>query len=565
MDASPRDVQRILGPRPKTQAISEYPCFSPAPKDLPPELLLEIAQNIDDTEDLQRLRLVSRAFSNAATTALQDRFTNIYILPLQSSMARFTRLTKNPLIGPKIRHVNVMYGPPVAASDVPRACLDLALPYGMQLQSVKDIISEYNERYTDSRPADDDSMSKTVVSSGDFERVLGEGLHRLSELRCVFMCREALNSFGDTSSLLNLPKFLQLGVSGKSGGDKFGAIQHLTVAHYVKNEILRHLYLSSLSRVSPIEVLGALSQWPVASGERGRTLCLAVQGLSSLDEPTLATRLSQKPRLLNDSMANLTSIDLVIASPRPPQHLAARLDSSGEEHHDLGQGPRWSTLIQAAVNLKLLRLNDISEWSAGFDNLLQLIFETATWPMLTEIYIERDYNIGLLPAAPRLFKHSLGWYLFLQRDLDRFLLRHKNTPENLALRNIIGVDECVPPPQIGMQWPQPGFPSDPKPSFSLFERSLKLWRRELKKLKWADVNVLVEFSHEEESGVESWIEDSEAQALASATGATCDVEIVVVEEDSLGSMEDSSWATFNWSDWLLDREDEAAKICIKAA
>jgi hypothetical protein len=382
------------------------------------------------------------------------------------------------------------------------------------------------------------------------------------------MCRDALSalcSIGGTIPLLNLPEFLQVDVSGKRGGNKLDAIQHLTVAHYVKHEILQDLYGSCLGRVSPIEVLGALSQWPCESGERKPILWLCVPGLGSLDETTWATKLAQEPRLLNDSMVNLTCIDLLISCPRPPQTLVARLDASGEEHRELSQGSRWLTLVQAAVNLKCLQLRDRSEWSAGFDNLLQLIFETATWPMLTEIYIERDYNIGLLPAAPRLFNHSLGWYLFLQRDLDRFLLRHKNTLENLALRNIIGVDERVPPPQIGMQWLQPGFPSDPKPSFSLFERSLKLWRRELKKLKWADVNVLVEFSHGQESGVESWIEDSEAQALASATGATCDVEIVVVEEDSLGSMEDSSWATFNWSDWLLDREDEAANICIKAA
>lgn len=282
MDASPRDVQQPPNPRPRTEAIAGYPHFSPAPRDLPPELLLEIAQNIEDAEDLQRLRLVSRAYSHAATTALQDRFTDVYILPLRSSMARFTKLTKNSLIGPKILQVNVIYGLPVAAYEVPPACMDIALRYGMQLQCAKDIVSEFNERYTDS--ADDDSMSRTVIGSGDFERVLGEGLRRLPELRCVFIYSDVLRGIAGTSPLLNVPKFLQLDISGKRGGDKFDAIQHLTVAHYVKHEILRYLYRNSVAHVSPIDILGALSRWPVASVRRDRALWLSVLALSSLDE-----------------------------------------------------------------------------------------------------------------------------------------------------------------------------------------------------------------------------------------------------------------------------------------
>jgi hypothetical protein len=174
MAEPPHDIRLPLRPRTVTEAIAEHSTHSSAPRIFRAELLVLVARYTENTKDLQRLRLVSRAFSHAATTALQDRFTRIYILPLQSSMARFTKLTKHPLIGPKIRQVNVVYGPPVRVFDIPSACLNIALHYGMKLQSVKDIVLEYNERYTDSRPTDNDSTARTVVDSGDFERVLGE-------------------------------------------------------------------------------------------------------------------------------------------------------------------------------------------------------------------------------------------------------------------------------------------------------------------------------------------------------------------------------------------------------
>lgn len=136
MDTSAHDVQLPHRPRTRTTTVAGHTLIFPA------ELLLLVARYIEKTVDLQHLRLVSRAFSHAATTALQDRFTRIYILPLQSSMARFTELTNNPLIGPKIRYVNVVYGPPLAAFIIPRVCLDVALHYGMRLQDVKDILSK---------------------------------------------------------------------------------------------------------------------------------------------------------------------------------------------------------------------------------------------------------------------------------------------------------------------------------------------------------------------------------------------------------------------------------------
>ena len=555
MNKSPHDVQLPLRSRTRTQVVTEHSSTSSASDNFPAEILLLIARYTEDTEDLQHLRLVSRAFSHAATTALQDRFTRIYILPLQSSMARFTRLTKNPLIGPKLRHVSVIYGPPLAAFDIPRACFDVALHYGLRLQDVlqdvRDIMSEYNERYTDSRPADADSTSRTVVESGELERVLSEGLRRLPELNRVFMCRNALCSTRGTSLSLNLPEFLQLDTRSQSGGNKFDAIQHLTVADYVKTEILHYLYMNTIGQASPMDILGALSRWPVAPGGKCCILSMFVQGLSSLDEVSWNTKLDQEPLFLHNSMANLTRIELSIDCPRPPQQLAARLDTSGVQHHEVSQSRRWLALLQAASNLRVLRLSDTSEWSAGFDNLLHLIFEAATWPKLTELSIRHEQNIGLLPFAPQLFGHSLGWYLFLQSDLDRFLVRHKNTLEKLELRNIMGLTERIPPASISLQWFEPAFP-DPKPSISAFERSLRLWKRELKGLTEVEIIVAVEFYGGREAAVDEWIEGSEVQALSSSMGFS--VELAVLDESLMDDWMVPSGVEFDWGEWLLGRE-----------
>ncbi|KAM0689099.1 hypothetical protein Q7P36_011176 [Cladosporium allicinum] len=324
MAASPHDTQLPLRPQIKEGGTIEIFGSSSTPSIFPAELLLSIARYTEDTEDLQTF-------------------------------------------------------------DFPRARLGIDMHYGMKLQNLKDIMSDYNERFTDSRPTDNDSTFRTVVDSGEFERVLGEGLQRLPELRSLFICSDALCSPG-----------------GKRGGDKFDAIQHLTVADYVKHKILHYLYRSSIGRASPLEIMGALSQWPVSPEGKDR------------------------------------------APSSSPQKLVARLDTSGEVHHELSQGRRGLILLQFASNLKSLRLRDVSDWSAGFDNLLHLIFKTATWPILTEISIHRDRNVGLLPFAPRLIDYSLGWYLFLQRDLDRFLIRQKSTLGKLiAAKQIRSYRACT--------------------------------------------------------------------------------------------------------------------------
>ena len=335
-------------------------------------------------------------------------------------------------------------------------------------------MTEYNETYTDSWPADDDSTSRSVVDSGEFQQVLGEGLRRLPELSCVFVCSNALDSIEGSSPLFNLPAFLQSDVRSKRGSDKYDAIQHLTVADFVKREILHDLYRIFYEHASPIEIMGALSQWPVAPGKKDRSLSMFVHGLRSLDEIAWAETLAREPRWIRNNIANLTCIQVSIDSQRPQQSLAIQLDISGEEHDELTQDRRWFALLQAAVSLRSLILRDDSQWSAGFDNLLHLIFETATWPRLAELSIRRDRNVGLLPFPHRLLPHSLGWYLFLQRDLDRFLVRHKKTLQKLVLRNIIGLTERLPPAPISWQWLKPGFPQDPKPSLSAFRQGLEL-------------------------------------------------------------------------------------------
>jgi hypothetical protein len=109
------------------------------------------------------------------------------------------------------------------------------------------------------------------------------------------MCRDALSSIRGTSLLLNLPEFLRLDTRDKRGGDKFDAIQHLTVADYVKTEILHYFYRSSIGRASPIEILGALSRWPVAPGDKYHIISIFVQGLSSLDEVSLDYKTRPRP------------------------------------------------------------------------------------------------------------------------------------------------------------------------------------------------------------------------------------------------------------------------------
>jgi hypothetical protein len=79
----------------------------------PAESLVRTAAALGRTGDLQNLRLVNRAFSKAATTVLQLRFVRLHLMPTRTSMDRFTSLTMNNLIAPKILQLVVIYSPPL--------------------------------------------------------------------------------------------------------------------------------------------------------------------------------------------------------------------------------------------------------------------------------------------------------------------------------------------------------------------------------------------------------------------------------------------------------------------
>lgn len=117
---------------------------TPLPQLPPPELLLKIAAFVDVAVDLQNLRLVNRAFSKATTTVLQHGPSRIYLLPTRPSMDRFTKLTQNNLIAPKITQIAVLYRPPYA-SRIRSACQAIAEHYGIPQHTLNDIVSEYND------------------------------------------------------------------------------------------------------------------------------------------------------------------------------------------------------------------------------------------------------------------------------------------------------------------------------------------------------------------------------------------------------------------------------------
>lgn len=125
-------------------------------------------------------------------------------------------------------------------------------------------------------------------------------------------------------------------------------------------------------------------------------------------------------------------------------------------------------------------------------------------------------NIKLLPLAIHNFGYSLSWYLFEQRDLDSFLLRHKQSLKRLELYNIVGLDQRMPAPPLSLQYIGPGFPEDPTPSLRAIDNSLKLWQHELDKLADFDVAISINFYEIREIPVtlDTWLRDSEIRTLA---------------------------------------------------
>jgi hypothetical protein len=488
---------------------------------LPPELLLKIATFVDVAVDLQNLRLVDRAFSKAATTVLQDGFDKIYLLPTRPSMARFTKLTRNTLIAPKITQLVVLYRPPYVSPKVPPACRAIAGRYAMPRQRAKEIVSEHNDMCVDTSYATDAEaplQEINVVESGELERVLGEGVQRLTSLSSVFL-RSDLDTPVESTHCLNMPKFLRHCLIDDAG-DKFDLIQNLTVAEYARYEILRCLHTIGLGYGSPTFALGALQHWlPGVRGEL-RDLKFLVSNMGSPCESHWLKGLHNRTSLIANGLLNITRISLIFDGRQPSPTLAAEFDNSAEEFADLALGPHWCALLQAAVNLETLHLTDVSSWSAGFDNLLHHIFQGCTWPKLAELSIIRDSNIKLLPLALHNFSYSQGWYLFQQKDLDSFILRHKQFLKRLELYNIVGLDQRIPAPHLSLQYIAGGYSEDPTPSLQALGNSLKLWQHEQDKLAEFRVAVGLDFYEiaDIQTTLDAWLRDSEIQALAETLG-----------------------------------------------
>jgi hypothetical protein len=232
--------------------------------------------------------------------------------------------------------------------------------------------------------------------------------------------------------------------------------------------------------------------------------------------------LHNRTSLIANGLLNITRISLIFDGHQPSPTLAAEFDNSAEEFADLALGPHWCALLQAAVNLETLHLTDVSSWSAGFDNLLHHIFQGRTWPKLAELSIIRDSNIKLLPLALHNFSYSQGWYLFQQKDLDSFILRHKQSLKRLELYNIAGLDQKIPAPPLSLQYIAGGYPVDPTPSLQALGNSLKVWQHELDEL--ADLHVAIGLNFYEiadiQTTLDAWLRHSEIQALAETLGAS---------------------------------------------
>jgi hypothetical protein len=130
----------------------------------------------------------------------------------------------------------------------------------MSEQNVKDIVSEFNDTCTYSEFATDAELSPNeanVVESGEFERVLGDGMSRLPAL-CSVSLRSDINERTsiETWPSLNLPEFLRCGLTIVDR--RFDIIKDLSVAEYARYEILRSTYLSSTGFGSPTNILGTL-------------------------------------------------------------------------------------------------------------------------------------------------------------------------------------------------------------------------------------------------------------------------------------------------------------------
>lgn len=221
------------------------------PQLLPPELLLRATSLLDQTEDLQNVRLVNRAFSRAATTVLQERFFRLHVVPTRTSVSRFLRLTSNALIASNITELVILYRPPFASSAVPPAMVAASKDYDLPSWPMcKEILSEFNDNCFNPVIIPDTGAiprETNVVGIGAYERILEEGIQKLSALRSVIM-RSGMSLPVDISSSLNLPEYLRY-VDANTG--VFDAKRYPSIADITRYIILRCLYMSSLGRGDP--------------------------------------------------------------------------------------------------------------------------------------------------------------------------------------------------------------------------------------------------------------------------------------------------------------------------
>lgn len=514
-------------------------------EDLPAELLLKAISFLDQAEDLQNVRLVNKAFSKVGTIELQDRFVRLHVSPTKTSVARFTKLTVNTLIAPKITQLVVLYSSPYATPAPSSACVSASKNYDLSWPMCKEIISEYNDNCfspTLVTDADGDAPGQemSVVKSGEFERILGEGIQKLSALRFVIM-RSDMSGPVKISCSLNLPEHLQY-VNTRTG--TFDATRYPTKADLTRFVMYRSLYQSRLGKGSLEKILGALNEWSsdLDGQHRSLTFLVSAAGCPNAQFPFGVS--TSRSQVLHDSLANITRISLLVQGQRLSLPRAKSLDRMGQRHSGLSIGPYWFTLLQAAKNLKSLQIKDISSDPVGFDNLLHNVFQNGVWPSLTGLSLVRTSNIKLLPVKLFNCDYSIGWHLFLQEDLDKFLLRHRTSLERLKLRNIVGLERPATPPAYALQFIGDQFPDDPTPSLSALRNSLELWQRTLSRLSEIDVLVRAKVYHSHDTGTpfDEWLRRSDIQALATA------LDVEAERTDSLEEGSEWSQVDFHFAD-----------------
>lgn len=513
---------------------------------LPAELLIKTATFLDTSEDLQSLRLVDRAFSNAGTTVLRERFFRLHVVPTRTSVSRFLNLTSNALIASHITELVILYRPPYASSAVPSDMVAASKDYNLPWPMCKEILSEFNSNCFKPVIVDDAGalpQETNVVEIGAYEQILQEGIEQLSALRSVVL-RSGMNVPVEISSSLNLPEYLRY-VDASTG--VFDAKRYPKIADITRYIILRCLFMTRLGKGLPKDILGAFRGWQSDVDGRNRSLSFVISTRGSITQLR-----EQRLRVVQDSLAKITRISLSLHGQDLSPKQTRRLETDGGAtdlhhggipyvHYDKVAGPYWCEILQAASNLKSLEIVDLSSASVGISSLLNRVFKFCTWPHLTELSIVRTSNIKLLPLESWNSDYSMGWYLFLQKDLDEFLLRHKTTLERLKLQNILGIEESVTPPDYSLQYLGPEFPDDPTPSLPALRNSLALWKRGLSKLKKIGVLVTAKASYPYDSisPLNAWLPKSDIEALATTLG------VEAIMTDSVEGQSKFSQVTFD--------------------